>query len=211
MSNSIADAVQFAVNICNDETHGYSNGSVRSRALDPDTDCSGLIYFSLQAGGFSVPASIWYTGNMMDYLRSMGFTEYVYRPSTYNQYIPVHGDICVHREGTPDDGHGHAMMYAEEVEGFYDRTESSRTLLARARVEAVSDYNNAPGDSRYNGTGAYREVWAHDWGSGLYGSYTWHVFRWGGEPPTPTPTGEIPTWMLFKMKDNKEDERRTFI
>ena len=61
MSNNIQDAIDFAVQICNDETHGYSNGSVRGRTLNPDTDCSGLIYYALQAGGFDVPSSIWYT------------------------------------------------------------------------------------------------------------------------------------------------------
>lgn len=201
MSNDINQAIQFAVDICNDETHGYSNGSARSRNLDPDTDCSGLVYYSLRAGGFSVPSSVWYTGNMMTYLRNMGFTEYIYSPSNYSQYVPQHGDICVHREGTPDDGHGHAMFYAENVLGFPTNTDSTRSTIAQARVEAVKDYNGQPGDSRYNGTGAYREVWVHNWGSGLYGGYTWHIFRWGGVPPTPPgPGSRIPIWMMFKMK-----------
>lgn len=207
MSNSIADAVQFAVNICNDETHGY-NKNYGHRELNPDTDCSGLVYFALQAGGFSVPSYVWSTADMMDYLRNMGFTEYIYRPSTYNQYIPVHGDICVHREET--ERRGHALFYAEEVLGFPTKYDGTRSIIPRARVEAVKDNDGEPGDSQSVRDGAYDEVWVHNW-DGLYGSYTWHVFRWGGEPPTPTPTGDIPTWLLFKMKDNKEDERRTFI
>lgn len=206
MSNNIQDAIDYAVQICNDETHGYSNGTVRGRTLNPDTDCSGLIYYALQAGGFSVPSSIWYTGNMMDYLRNMGFTEYAFTESQYSQYVPVNGDILVHREGTPEDGHGHAMMYAENVLGFPTNTDSSRVTIAQACIEAVKDYNNAPGDSRYEGTGAYREVWVHNfYPRGLYGGYYWHVFRWGGAPgPTPTPGNPLPIWLMFKMKNNND-------
>lgn len=208
MSNDINLAIQFAVDICNNESHGYSNGegyysdpghTKKKRDLNPDTDCSGLVYYSLRAGGFSVPSSIWYTGDMMTYLRNMGFTEYIYSPSNYSQYVPQHGDICVHREGTPQDGHGHAMFYAENVMGFPTKNDSTRSMIAQARVEAIKDYNNLPGDSQSSGA-AYDEVWAHNW-TGLYGGYTWHIFRWGGVPPTPPgPGSRIPIWLMFKMK-----------
>ena len=200
MSNEdINLAVQFAVDVCNDETHGY-NSAYNKRLLNPDVDCSALVYFSLQAGGFSVPSSAWSTANMMTYLRNMGFTEYIYSPSNYSQYVPQHGDILVHREGTPQDGHGHAMFYAENVMGFPTKYDSTRSTIAQARVEAVKDYNGDPGDSQSVGA-AYDEVWVHNWGSGLYGGYTWHIFRWGGVPPTPPgPGSRIPIWMMFKMK-----------
>ena len=144
------------------------------------------MYFSLQAGGFAVPSSIWYTGNMMSYLRNMGFTEYIYGPGQYGNYTPQHGDICVHREGTELEGRGHALFYAENVLGYVDKYATTKTTLPYARVEAVSDYNGQPGDSQYNGTGAYNEVWVHQ-ASPLYSSYVWHVFRWGGAPPPPGP------------------------
>lgn len=185
-TNDINAAINFAVNICNNEQHGYSNGLTRSRLLDPDTDCSGLVYYSLQAGGFAVPDDIWYTGDMMGHLRTMGFTEYLYDKPHFNDYVPQHGDICVHREGTPSDGRGHAMFYAENVLGFADKYTPTRSTLPKAIVEALHDYNGQPGDSQFNGTGAYNELWAHTW-NGLYGSYVWHVFRWGGTPPPPGP------------------------
>lgn len=204
MSNDINLAVQFAVDICNNESHGY-NKNPGSRELNPDTDCSGLVYYSLQAGGFSVPSSVWYTGNMMGYLRNMGFVEYIFSPSQYSQYTPQHGDICVHRE--EQQNRGHALFYAENVLGFPTKYSSSRSTIARARVEAVKDNNGSPGDSQSVSGGAYDEVWVHNW-DGLYGSYTWHVFRWNGSPTPPTPGGNIPLWLMFKMRDNNFNNKK---
>ena len=133
MSNDINAAVAYAVDICNNEIHGYSNGTVRSRELDPDTDCSGLMYYALRDGGqFDNIGSLWYTGNMMVRLRQMGFTEYTFSYGHYSDYIPVHGDICVHREYDPEElrERGHAMMYAENVLGSLQK----RALHDRSSV-----------------------------------------------------------------------------
>lgn len=202
MSNDINQAIAYAVDICNDETHGYSNGDVRPRNLNPDTDCSGLVYYALKNGGqFENIGSLWYTGNMMDRLRAMGFTEYVFNPGHYGEYVPVHGDICVHRESD----RGHAMFYAENVLGFPTKESTTRSIIPQAMIEAIKDYDNHEGDSRYEGDKAYREVWVHNW-QGLYNptgvtNAVWHVFRWGGAPgPTP-PGNPLPIWLMFKMKE----------
>ena len=190
-NEDILGAVQYAVNFCNDETHGYFNDvtSTRNRWGVPDTDCSGLVWLALFNNGFDVgtsaPADMWNTDSMMSRLPGVGFTEYVYPWGRYGDYVPQHGDICVYRQPT----HGHAFFYAENVLGFADKSTATRSTIAKARVEAIHDYNNAPGDSQYNGTGAYNEVWVHPF-NGLYDAddehRTWHVFRWGGGPgPTP--------------------------
>ena len=196
--NDIDAAVQFAVDFCNDEDHGYKVGGVVTSS-QPDTDCSGLVYYSLKAGGFSVPGSRWDTSNMDSELRTLGFTEYVYPKGSYSNYTPQYGDICMYRVTYYTDPrlhHGHAFFYAENVLGFESRSTSSRSTIAKARVEAVHDYNGQPGDSQYNGTGAYNEVWVHPY-NGLYDgedkedptkmeNREWHVFRWGGTPPGPS-------------------------
>lgn len=182
-TNDINAAIQFAVNICNDETHGYRTGGT----LNPDTDCSGLVYYALQYGGFDVPSYRWYTGTMMDYLRILGFTEYIFNPGHYSDYTPQHGDICVHREGTPDDGHGHALFYAENVLGYVDKYTPTKQTLPYARVEALSTHGHPEAGDQANDYGVHNEVWVNQ-NNPLYSDYVWHVFRWGGAPgPTPPP------------------------
>ena len=58
MSNDINVAINFAMQKCWDENVGYSQ---TTRYLNPNVDCSALVYYALQAGGFSVPAFPWYT------------------------------------------------------------------------------------------------------------------------------------------------------
>ena len=54
LAANIEDAVQFAINIANDDSHGYSQGKYpyQGSREDPDYDCSSLIYHSLQHAGF---------------------------------------------------------------------------------------------------------------------------------------------------------------
>ena len=179
-NEDINGAVAWAVNICNDETHGYRTGGT----LNPDIDCSGLIYYALLNNGFDVPSSRWDTSTMMSYLRSMGFTEYIYYGNDPS-YVPQHGDICVHREGTPDDGHGHALFYGENVYGYVDSHTPTKQLIPYARIEALSTHGHPEAGDQANSYGVHNEVWAVQM-SPLYSTYTWHVFRWGGSPgPTP--------------------------
>ena len=49
-SEAVEKAVQWAIMICNDDSHGYSQGS---RDGNPDYDCSSLVYYSLLNNGWS--------------------------------------------------------------------------------------------------------------------------------------------------------------
>lgn len=201
-------AVDYAVNICNDETHGY----VRGGTLNPGIDCSGLVYYALLHNGFDVPASRWNTASMLRYLRSAGFTEYIYPPSKYNDYTPIHGDIWVHSEGTEENPDGHAIIYGQNVLGYNSSQDPIKTNIISARIEAVSNRGRPGTDDSANSYGVHDEVWVH-YGTGLYTptgkpNCTWHVFRWNGGPgPTPK---DVPIWMMFRMK-NDEDEKRRYI
>ena len=192
-------AVNWAVNFCNDETHGYSKGEYHSRDGNPDTDCSGLVYLALKNNGFDVPSSMWDTSTMRPKLVAAGFTEY-YVP--HGSTIPLqHGDILVHRETSQ----GHAYIYAENVYGYtstntlgYDYPDG-KGICAKARVEAIS-YKWGKDSSYPHGykfwhpevgdqplpSGAHIEVVCHASNDFFYGTYNWWVYRFGGAPgPTP--------------------------
>ena len=58
----VEKAVQWAIDIANDQTHGYSQGSVNATPSrpytgsreGPDYDCSALVYHAFQYGGFKI-------------------------------------------------------------------------------------------------------------------------------------------------------------
>ena len=67
---SIQVAINWAIEIANDNTHGYS----QANRYGPDYDCSSFVAAALRQGGFDVPASMW-TGNERDCLLAAGFRE----------------------------------------------------------------------------------------------------------------------------------------
>jgi len=66
----IETAVQFAIDIANNNYHGYS----QSRRGDRDTDCSKIIIDGLKAAGFDTGAAT-FTGNMLAPILSEGFKD----------------------------------------------------------------------------------------------------------------------------------------
>ena len=68
---SIEAAVQWAINIANDETHGYDQANRNG----PDYDCSSFVGHALKlGGGFNVNGGIT-TRNMVAALKAVGFKE----------------------------------------------------------------------------------------------------------------------------------------
>lgn len=61
-------AVQHMINLCNDDSHGYS----MANRWGPDYDCSSSIITSLRAGGFDT-GNASYTGNMSSELCARGW------------------------------------------------------------------------------------------------------------------------------------------
>ena len=61
-AQNIEDAVQWAINIAQDQTHGYSQGATNATVWrpytgsreGPDYDCSSLVYHALNHAGFPV-------------------------------------------------------------------------------------------------------------------------------------------------------------
>lgn len=77
MSNVIDKAVDFAVNVANDNSHGYDQ---IHRYLNPDVDCSSLVILSYENAGVPVrEAGATYTGNMKNAFVKCGFEAIPYK------------------------------------------------------------------------------------------------------------------------------------
>lgn len=77
MSNVIDKAVDFAVNVANDNSHGYDQ---IHRWLNPDVDCSSLVILSFENAGVPVrEAGATYTGNMKNAFVKCGFEAIPYK------------------------------------------------------------------------------------------------------------------------------------
>ena len=68
--SSILDALQFMIDIADDNTHGYD----QTNRNGPDYDCSSLVGTALNHAGFNVSPESW-TGNLYPQLIVCGFIE----------------------------------------------------------------------------------------------------------------------------------------
>jgi len=99
---SIDQMVNHAVNIANDDSHGYSWAD----RWNQDRDCSSLMYDSADAAGFPVgrgPDKTRYTGTMIDDFTNAGFT-----CLDYGSVGLERGDILLRDPWGAD---GHTEMY----------------------------------------------------------------------------------------------------
>ena len=115
-------AVQWAVDIANDNTHGYN----MIARLGPDYDCSSLIAAAFKNAGFAVSATL-DTASLADGFVNAGFTLYAKEDVEIQR-----GDILL-RPKTADRG-GHAEIYLGDDQC----------------VAAVENYDNLPGDGDGN-------------------------------------------------------------
>ena len=67
----VESAVQWAIGIANDQTHGYSMAS----RWGPDYDCSSLVIAAYRHAGLELTGAL-YTGNMVSVFKQYGFTCY---------------------------------------------------------------------------------------------------------------------------------------
>ena len=89
----IEKAVKTAIEIANDNTHGYDQ---EYRLGDPDFDCSSFVACCLRAAGFPVEEDSW-TGNLYEQLLKCGFTVTDDAPKAGDIYLTPgkHVVICV--------------------------------------------------------------------------------------------------------------------
>ena len=69
MDGRVQAAVEKAIEIANDNSHGYS----QINRTGPDFDCSSFLAYCLRCGGFDISVSGTWTGNMLDTLKALGF------------------------------------------------------------------------------------------------------------------------------------------
>ena len=98
-------AVQWAVNIANDQSHGYSQAS---RWGNPDYDCSSFAISAYKAAGVPIDtAKVNYTGNMQNLIQ-YGFKDVVSKVNLNTGNGLQRGDILWwHKSGNQ----GHTAIY----------------------------------------------------------------------------------------------------
>lgn len=127
-------AVQWAVNIANDDSHGYDQGS----RWGPDYDCSSLVISAYENAGVPVKTNhASNTRNMEAIFIKTGF-EYVsnFNPSSYANLI--RGDVLL--------SHGHTAMYVGDGQ-----------LVEASQNEFKGAHGGAEGDQ------TKREIWVHNY------------------------------------------------
>ena len=71
LDSRVEAAIQWAISIANDDSHGYS----QSNRNGPNYDCSSFVSTAFKNGGFSVSGSL-NTSSMADAFVKVGFTKY---------------------------------------------------------------------------------------------------------------------------------------
>lgn len=134
-------ALQWAINIANDQRHGYSQAS---RWGNPDYDCSSLVLSAYKKAGVDIGQAT-YTGNMKSELLKHGFTDVTHSVNLSTCNGMQRGDILLyHLSGTQ----GHTALYA------------GNRQIVHARGQSYG--SSAPGDqgSEIAVTPYYRGKWA---------------------------------------------------
>ena len=91
-SNAIESAVQWAIGIANDNSHGYD----QNNRWGPDYDCSSLLITAWQQAGIKVKdAGASYTGNMYAAFTSCGFQDVTSQVNISNGNGVQRGDILL--------------------------------------------------------------------------------------------------------------------
>ena len=110
-------ALQWAIQIANDQKHGYSQAS---RWGNPDYDCSSLVLSAYKKAGIDVGQAT-YTGNMRQELLKHGFSDVTASCNLSTCGGLQRGDILLyHLSGTQ----GHTALYAGNKQIVHARGQS---------------------------------------------------------------------------------------
>lgn len=88
--NIVQSAIDYAVNIANDDSHGYSQDA-NKRWGNPDFDCSSLVITAYKQAG--LPLKSTFTGNMLEDFLANGFTKVNINMATGEGLLP--GDVLL--------------------------------------------------------------------------------------------------------------------
>ena len=115
---SIEKMVQYAIDVANDDMHGYSQ-AYRWPWQGDDFDCSSLDYTAANYAGYDVPMS-GYTGTMLADFQNAGFTAYPYGSVALERgdILLAHNDSRQHVEMYIGDGMN-VGAHSSETGGIY--------------------------------------------------------------------------------------------
>ncbi|WKJ90615.1 peptidoglycan amidohydrolase family protein [Methylomonas montana] len=180
---NLEKALKFAVDIANDDSHGYNWGS-EGRKGKPDYDCSSLVCTALKHGGFDIGGAS-YTGDMRDNLVARGW-------KTISESSKKRGDILLYDyyDKKTKKHKGHVAFYLDIYDG--PGKYHGKKCLVQASWNEKGDNSDGtdgkPGDQ--NG---------HEIEVLKYYNYPWnYILRWtgasGSGSTTPTePKGNATT------------------
>ena len=89
----IESAVNFAVNIANDDSHGYSQDA-NKRFAGTDFDCSSLVITAFRQAGLDLKST--FTGNMYNDFIAHGFKDVTGTVNVGNGSGIIRGDVLLH-------------------------------------------------------------------------------------------------------------------
>lgn len=194
MPGDMNTALSLAQSICWDEGYGYRLGGHATSHSD-GVDCGGLVFHCLHQAGYNVADTSPGVSNMPSILTGIGFVGTQYSGNVSDLQ---HGDIItmVHYNSGGQVTAGHTCFICENINAYTDYTANSdhTAVVPICKVEASSDRGHSGnGDSRKNGTGAYWEVWVHEFYN-VYDTGTYDpgdVYVWRDPNFTPVDDGGI--------------------
>ena len=90
--SKVENAVQWAINIANDNTHGYD----QAHRWSPDYDCSTLVISAFEQSGIKVKTKgATYTGNMLTAFKAVGFKDVTAQCTLSNGKGMKRGDVLL--------------------------------------------------------------------------------------------------------------------
>ena|GEM_PF-5958626 len=133
----VESMLNWAVNIANDDSHGYS----QTNRLGPDYDCSSLVCSAAHQAGFNVSPSL-NTRTMKDPFVSAGF-EWIPWAKIGGPDKLQRGDIVL-KIYNDANGYGHTVLYLgdNKVVAAVGIRRSDGTLRPKSEQICVHDFNN---------------------------------------------------------------------
>lgn len=134
LDSRVEKAISWAVDIANDNSHGYS----MQNRYGPDYDCSSFVAAAFRQGGFDISATLW-TGNMEQAFKAVGFKAYSASSVTLQR-----GDILLRHDNVQQ----HTELYIGNnqcVAAHWDddgRTGDSGGHEIEVRSKAYCDFCN---------------------------------------------------------------------
>ncbi len=165
LDSRVEAAIQWAISIANDNSHGYSQANRNG----PDYDCSSFVSTAFKNGGFAVSGSL-HTGNMLNAFVSAGFTKYnkgavtlqrgdiLLRPKTSSRgghtelYIGNNQCVAAHsnHDGKTGDSGGKEIDVRSKNYCTFCKNSDYTYIL---RYEGSSDYDNYTYSFNFNANG----------------------------------------------------------